>query len=296
MRYRISRYFISLLILLLSATFAEGQQRTYSQSRSMNRRGMSTPKKKKTEGAHIIAPLYNGIYVGVDAFGPANSLLGSDFFSTEVQAGINLKNRFMPTIELGYGTTDTWNENGIHYKTNAPYGRVGIDYNFRFKKLDYEDWLFAGVRYGYTNFKYDMEVAPINDKSYGNIVGNPTMIDPIWGGSVPYKKTGMKGSMSWYELVFGIRTKIYKNFLMGLSLRFRYKVSATMDETAHLWYVPGFGKFDSKSTGITYTLIYKFSAGTKKPTVVNAPEEKEDDKPKVKFARKPQGGTPFKTK
>jgi hypothetical protein len=295
MQYKISRYFISLLIFLIP-TISVAQHRSYSSREEAARRQSVSTKKEKEQKPRIMAPLFNGLYLGADIYGIGSSIVGSDFLSSEIQAGVNLKNRYMPTVEIGYGKTDTWNENGIHYKTNAPYARVGFDYNMRWKKVDYEDWLFVGLRYGYSSFKYDVESASIIDPVYGGMVGNPTMDDTVWKGSVPFHKTGMKGSMSWYELVFGIRSKIYKNFMMGLSLRFRYKMSATMDQSAHPWYVPGYGKYDSKSTGLTYSLIYKFSLGAKKPTVIT-PIDQSDNKPKVKFARKQQKTTtPFNNK
>lgn len=45
-------------------------------------------------------PLYNGISVSVDLWGPGSKLFGSDFFSSEVAVDVNLKNRFFPIVEL----------------------------------------------------------------------------------------------------------------------------------------------------------------------------------------------------
>ena len=57
-------------------------------------------------------------------------MLGGDFMSSEVSIGVNLKNKFIPTIEFGMGGTDTLNETGIHYKSKtAPFFRIGVDYN-----------------------------------------------------------------------------------------------------------------------------------------------------------------------
>ena len=44
---------------------------------------------------------------------------------SEVAVDGNLKNRFFPIAELGYGSTDTWSDKGIHYTSNAPYFRIG---------------------------------------------------------------------------------------------------------------------------------------------------------------------------
>ncbi len=91
---------------------------------------------KKKEVAEIdTIPLYNGTYVGVDLYGVGSKLLGGDFMSSEVSVAVNLKNKFIPTIEFGMGGTDTWSETGIHYKSKmAPFFRIGVDYNTMAKK------------------------------------------------------------------------------------------------------------------------------------------------------------------
>lgn len=225
-------------------------------------------KKAKDNIKKVIMPFYNGLFISGDLYGIGAKLLGSDFLSSEIGLSVNLRNRYMPVVEIGYGETNTSNENGIHYKTGAPYFRIGIDYNMRWKKVDYDDVLFLGLRYGYTSFKYDVNCLSLIDPIYGGEINNPILEDPIWGGSNTYNHPGMNGSMSWYELVGGIRTKIFKNVYMGLSLRLKYRLGNKMDVNAQPWYVPGFGKFDAKATGISYTIIYKFSVGTKKPVVI----------------------------
>lgn len=294
MPYRILRYIISLSFLCFAAIPVSAQQ--YSDNRQQQQQMQGTPKEKKPDGPKLKAPLYNGLYVSADLYGLGSKLLGSDFLSSEIGVGVNLKNQFMPTIELGYGKTNKWNENGIHYKSNAPYFRIGVDYNIRFKKLDYEDWLYFGVRYGYSSFKYTIGNAPIVDPKYGGRIDNPNLIDPIWGGmGIPYYENNINGSMSWYEFVAGIRTKIYKNFFMGWTLRLRYKMSAKEASNASPWYVPGYGKYASTANGITYTLIYKFSLGAKKPTVV-MPIEKKKVVTGKKIIVHRGGSTPFNSK
>lgn len=91
---------------------------------------------EKEEAAKVdTIPLYNGTYIGVDLYGIGSKVLGGDFLSSEISVGVNLKNRFIPTIEFGMGGTDTWNETGIHYKSKmAPFFRIGVDYNTMAKR------------------------------------------------------------------------------------------------------------------------------------------------------------------
>ena len=97
---------------------------------AQQQRPAQTPKRdqKKKEVAEIdTIPLYNGTYVGVDLYGIGSKLLGGDFMSSEVSVAVNLKNKFIPTIEFGMGGTDTWSETGIHYKSKmAPFFRIGV--------------------------------------------------------------------------------------------------------------------------------------------------------------------------
>jgi hypothetical protein len=269
MGYRILNYFISLLLILVPVLPMSAQQSSSntSRSKSVNQRD-SRNKKKKKEGPTIVTPLYNGMYVSADIYGLGAKLLGSDFLSSEVGISVNLKNRYLPVAEIGYGKTNTWNENGIHYKASAPYFRIGVDYNTRWNKLDYDDVLSLGVRYGCSSFKYNVNSAPMTDPVYGNVINNPALVDGIWGGSSLYNHQGMSGSMQWYEIVGSVRTKIFKNFYMGWTIRLKYRLNDKMDVNAQPWYVPGFGRFGAKATGMTYTLIYKFSLGAKKPTIL----------------------------
>ena len=98
---------------------------------AQQQRPVHTPKRdqKKKEVTEIdTIPFYNGTYVGVDLYGIGSKLLGGDFMSSEVSIAVNLKNKFIPTVEFGMGGTDTWSETGIHYKSKAaPFFRIGVD-------------------------------------------------------------------------------------------------------------------------------------------------------------------------
>ena len=98
-------------------------------------RSTAQEKKTATTEEKATVPLYQGTYVGLDVFGLGSKIFGSDFTSAEVSVEVNLKNRFIPIIEIGYGHTDTTDdETNIHYKASAPYFRIGMNYNILFKK------------------------------------------------------------------------------------------------------------------------------------------------------------------
>ena len=126
--------------------------------------------------------LFKGAAVGVDLFGPARYKLGS-YGNAEASLRINLRDTFFPIFELGYGMCDHTNdETNISYKSKAPYFRVGCDYNMLRNKHQ-GNRLYAGVRFGYTKFKYDVET-------------HTPIVDPVWGGEELYfqESTWLRGT------------------------------------------------------------------------------------------------------
>lgn len=190
-------------------------------------------------------PLYQGAYVGVDLYGIGSKIFGNDFTTAEVSAEANLKNRYFPIVEIGYGQTDvTHEETDIHYKTSAPYFRIGASYNVFYKKPYLPGQFLVGLRYGFSSFSYD--------------VSAPSLTDPVWGApSIPIDYKGVKSNASWLEIVIGLKSNIYKDIYMGFSLRYRSRMSIKGSENSEPYYIPGFGKNKGTNIGISYSLIYK---------------------------------------
>ena len=191
------------------------------------------------------APFFQGISVGVDVFGLLSKALGSDITTTEIGVEANLMNRFFPVVEIGYGSMDaTDDETDIHFKTSAPFFRIGMNYNVFYKKPHLPGYFTVGLRYGFSSFDYDVQ--------------SPDLVDPNWGHtSVPVVYEGVKSNVSWAELVLGLRANVYKDFYMGFSVRYRSRLSMTKNENSEPYYIPGYGRGKSNNFGITYNLIYK---------------------------------------
>lgn len=249
MERKILNSFISLAICLLMTVPMQAQ--------NSNRPPASNPPQGQKQGTDVPDfPLYNGLTVSVDLWGIGSKVLGGDFMSSEVAVDVNLKNRFFPIVEVGYGGTDAWNDNGTHYKSSAPYFRIGLNYNALYKKK-FDNFLFVGLRYAMSSFKYDIEALAVNDPVWGGSIGNPNQVDGVWGGSLPYNHKGMKGSMQWFEFCVGIRAHIWNRFYMGWGLRFKFRASSSTGAYGDPWYVPGYGKYGANTLGVTYTITYK---------------------------------------
>ena len=201
--------------------------------------------KKAKETENIQQPFYQGTMIGVDVSGLLGKAFGSEYTSTEASIECNLLNKYFPVFELGYGSIDTVNEEtDIHYKTSAPYFRIGAGYNIFSKKPYLPGKLLVGARLGFSSFSYDVEA--------------PAMTDPVWGETtIPVSFEGIKSNASWLELVAEVRTNVYKNFHLGFSLRYKSLFSVKKSENSEPLYIPGYGKNKSSGFGITYNISYK---------------------------------------
>ena len=237
MQKKISKYII-LLVCSLGLAAPMNAQNESEQSKPAGKEGVSIGKEQTEKKQGLI----RGLSISADLFGVIGKVFGNDYQSYEVSAEMNLKNRFFPVVEIGYGSTDmTDDDKDIHYKVAAPYFRVGMNYNFFYKK-ETPSYIFGGIRFGFTSFNYDISA--------------PDLSDPVWGGSVPFYYDGLKSNAAWAEIVVGLRTQIVKNFHMGWSLRYKRRLSVKENPNSDAWYIPGFGINDSALFGATYNLIY----------------------------------------
>lgn len=197
--------------------------------------------KKKVIEEPDTVPFLNGFAVSVDLFGPLQRVV-SDYGQYEAALRLNLKDYYFPTIELGLGSCDHVDEaTEVSYKTRAPFGRVGIDFNLMKNRHDIYR-LFGGVRYAFTSFKFD--------------IGSMGLTDPVWGDKASFEAVGIKGNYHWLELVFGVDATIWKTFHMGWSVRYRNRLFHNVSEMDNCWYVPGYGRHGRSRIGATFNLIF----------------------------------------
>lgn len=213
-----------LCILLPSATMAQSQ-----------------PKVIAAPAKDSIAT-FRGVAVSADVVGVAQLAFG-DYGQYEAALRVNLKDKYFPIIELGLGKADAEDiSTRISYKTTAPYGRIGLDFNLMKNKHDIYR-LYGGARYAYTNFKYDMF--------------SPGLTDPVWRDHVEYKADDVKCYYHWLEFVFGVDAKIWGPVHLGWSVRYKRRLAHEEGDLGNAWYVPGYGKTGSSRLGGTFNIIFE---------------------------------------
>lgn len=192
-----------------------------------------------------------GIYLSADAFGYLYPLFVKDkYYSGEVSATVDIRNRFYPTVEVGIGYADMVSQlYEIGYRTRAPYYRIGMDYNMQHES-DKPGYIYVGGRVGYTAFDYSVDAPPL--------------VDPVWGDEVPVQLANLPCRAVWAEAVGGVRAEIAKNLYMGWSLRYKYPLYRGPITNGGPWYIPGFGAGKHGVLGATYTVGYYFNLTKKR--------------------------------
>lgn len=192
----------------------------------------------QTESADSI-PLLNGFAVSVDLVGPIQRVVG-DFGQFEAAFRVNLRDRYFPIVEVGIGNAKHDDVVTLfHYKSAAPYFRLGMDYNMLKDKHDIYR-IYGGGRYAFSYFKYD--------------IAHPGVTDPIWKTEAPLVANEEKGHYHWLELSIGVDAKIWGPFHVGWSIRYRRRLIYDYGSTGNAWYVPGYGESGKTRLGGTFNV------------------------------------------
>lgn len=180
-----------------------------------------------------------GFAVGVDLAGLVQYAI-SDYGQFEAQLRINLRDRYFPVFEAGVGRARHDDiVTLIHYRSTAPYFRIGADYNLMKNKHDFYR-IYGGARYALSYFKYD--------------VSHPGVTDPNWGDVAPYGADGVSAHCHWAELSVGVDATIWSVIHLGWSVRYRKRLFHSDGDYGNVWYVPGFGRSGSTRIGYTFML------------------------------------------
>lgn len=188
-------------------------------------------------------PFFRNVAVGIDIVGPIWFEV-YDYGEYEASLRVNLKDKYFPVVELGIGRAHVEDEaSKITYKTAAPYARVGLDFNIMKNKHDVYR-LYAGFRYAFTNFKYEID--------------HPGVKDPVWQNVATYHVKDVKCNCHWAELGIGVDAKIWGPLRLGWNVRYRRRLfHKDNEEVGKTWYVPGFGLSDNSEFGANFNVVFE---------------------------------------
>ncbi len=203
---------------------------------------------KKNEEKETKPALLNGLTVQVDVASLAyNFISKGETYSTEASIQANLRNKYFPIVEVGFGGADKMTADNIGFKTNGLFGRVGFDLNLLKQKEGSKptnNLFLAGVRLGFTNFLYD--------------VSNVVVADDYWGTTEILNYNNQSATKVWYEIVAGVKVEVIKNIYMGWTVRTKNLLNQDKEGNVSPWYIPGFGINTSNTWGFSYSIGYNF--------------------------------------
>lgn len=192
----------------------------------------------------MVYPLLHQAIIGVNVWDGLMRCLGQKFGIGDVWGEVSLHNRYFPYFAVGLGSIgDTpINKNFSYYTPKAPYFKLGASYNFFYNSTpDYR--LQAGLRYGFTTFKWR--------------VGDVTVDEGYWGAPSTYDIPSQSATAGYLEVVLALKVKIAGPISAGWSLIYHSLLHSSKSTYGNLMYIPGYGKRNGAFTAnlsIIYTL------------------------------------------
>ena len=218
----ISRLSVSLLLLLMAMPDAHAQMKMFRMEKDS-------------------IPVFRGFALSFDLVG-AGMLMVSDHGEYEGALRINLHDQWFPIVELGIGKANRERDEvtTLTYKTTAPYGRIGMDWNI-LKNKHQANRMYAGFRYAFTSYKADIICEDLPD--------------PVWKSPSGFGVKDMSCSQHWAEIVLGIDSKIFGPLHLGWSVRYKRRLVHKDGDLGNVWYVPGFGTGGKEQLAANFNVI-----------------------------------------
>lgn len=188
------------------------------------------------------ADIYQGTALKLD-LGSTAVVLGASrgkIQHYELAANVRLKNRWYPTLEVGYAGGARTRGDTISYSGQGGFFRVGLDINPLKKHPESPHALLIGLRLGTAVQQMRQE--------------NSNVAAPAVYALAPD---------CWGEIVAGCQVDIYKGLVMGWMGRFRFlftrhETADRIEELNAPVYIPGFGLRSNTAWGLSYYIGYKF--------------------------------------
>ncbi len=188
-----------------------------------------------------------GVRFGVDLFKLSRSFYEKDYRGLEVVGDYRLTRKHYIASEIG-NENKTVDDDRLNFTTKGTYVKVGFDYNTYQNWLDMENMIYVGLRYGVSSFSQTRN-------SYK--IYNP---NPYFGEELTLisekKFNGL--TAQWFEVVVGVKAKLFNNVFAGFSFRLNRLISQKKPENFDNLYIPGFNRTYNGDFGVgfNYTISY----------------------------------------
>lgn len=189
-------------------------------------------------------PLYQGVSVKLDIAMPIIEAARSAGKTQDYEMAVNvrLKNRFYPTLELGYALAEC-GADGAQHKGQGGFARLGMDLAI-VKKGETEDNFLIGLRFGGAYQNYDL---------------TNVQVQTNYWQSNPIDFYDQNRFDCWGEIVAGCQVYLWKGLHMGWYGRVKLLFTNNAAEGNVLpYYVPGLGFRNDFNWGFNYYIGYRF--------------------------------------
>ncbi len=182
-----------------------------------------------------------GLRVGVDLAKPLRTLLDADYSGFEIGADYRLFKRYDLAGEVG-NEQFLFNETNLVAETKGSYIKVGANYNAYNNWIGMNNQLFAGLRYGFSSFRQELQSYTIYTETpyfEPTVVEDPVVFDGLVA--------------SWIEFQAGIKTELFNNLYLSIHAQLKSRISDEQPENFDNLFIPGFGRTtDDSNTGVGY--------------------------------------------
>ena len=202
------------------------------------------------KGAKMKYPLLMDMTIGVDVWDPLMRVFGQKYGLVGFRADVNLHNRYFPLLEIGLGEASSApNDKDYHYVSAlSPYFKIGADYNFIFNNNPAYKF-FAGVRYGFTPFKWGLRSA--------------TPAPGYWGETPSFAIESHSATAGYFEFCLGLRVQLWRNISAGWTFKYHILAHESKSVSGAPWYIPGYG---SRGQALTGAFVFSYTIPLKSET------------------------------
>ncbi len=184
---------------------------------------------------------YQGMNLGVE-FGGGLKHVFSDNWSTSANLDLNIKNKLLPTLEVGRAHLQQTGETGIGYSATGSFIKAGFNKPLIYSK-DARDLFYVGLHYGFSSFDYDLT--------------NLTFSGGYWGQPAASSILGERAHAGWLDAVAGVRVQVLGPISMGWSIHYRSVLHVSNGVNSVPQYIPGYGQNVKPYAGIDAHLYYR---------------------------------------